>query len=98
MVQAVKKEKKSCLWKEHKAWIEAKDMCNACFELYMYGSSNVNTYELKTTGVCLSLHPESNENLSPSVLDGDAQLPNRHVGAYSKAWNDINACYRATLF
>ena len=45
--------------------MEPKDMCNACFELYMYGSTNVHTYELKTTGACFGLHPNSKENWIP---------------------------------
>ena len=65
MGQGAKREKNSCLWKEHKVWMQSNDMCNACFELYMYGSSNVHTYKLKTSGVCFEKYPETIENWIP---------------------------------
>ena len=66
MVQAVKKEKNSCLWKVHKTLMQPNDLCNACFELDMYGSTNVHNFKLKTNGVCFGLSTNSRkENWIP---------------------------------
>ena len=66
----VKREKKSCLFKEHKTCMQANAMCNACFQLYMYGKTNVHRYDLKTTGVCFDLYPGTKGNWIP--YDGTA--------------------------
>ena len=62
MVQQVKKEKKSCLWREHRQQMMMSKMCNPCFELLVYPYATAKLHGLKDTGVCHSLYPETAAN------------------------------------
>ena len=65
MGQGVKKERGSCLHKEHNQCILIDRMCDACYELLCYPYATAKLHELKTTGVCFCLHPETKENWKP---------------------------------
>ena len=54
-----KKEKKSCLWREHRNQMMLSKMCNACFELLCYPATSVQNNSLLNTGVCHLLYPET---------------------------------------
>ena len=59
MGQQVKKEKKSCLWREHRQQMMMSKMCNPCFELLVYPYATAKHYGLQDMGVCQSLYPET---------------------------------------